>query len=352
MDMAPAGSVFSEENFRRIVENAPIGILIIDRNMNWRFLNQRFCEITGYTREELLNKTFLDITYKGDIENNLNLYNKMLAGEVNEYFYEKRYVRKNGNIIWVRLAVAGVRIDGEYSHMVVSVEDINESKNYQKALEEKNEELDTLFYKASHDLKAPVTTLSGLCHLLRIENIGLQTNESFLHLENTVARLQSQNESLLQLTRIHDWKPSMHPTGLGSLVEDAIKGLVTNGEEIRLTDLEVSINTDPKLLSMAVRNIVENGIKYSKAGDHARILIDYVQMPGRNKITVSDNGVGISRVELGRIFDMFYKASENSHGSGMGLYIARKAIEKLNGEIIASSAEGEGSVFSILLPTN
>jgi PAS domain S-box-containing protein len=347
-----AGSVFSEENFKRIVENAPIGILIIDRKMNWRFLNQRFCEITGYTREELLNKTFLDITYKGDIENNLNLYNKLLAGEVNEYFYEKRYVRKNGDIIWVRLAVAGVRIDGEYSHMVVSVEDINESKNYQKALEEKNEELDTLFYKASHDLKAPVTTLSGLCHLLRIENEDLQTNESFLHLENTVARLQTQNEALLQLTRVHDWKPDFQSVHLGSLVQNAIGGIVKNGEEIRLTDLDVSINTDPKLLAIALRNMVENGIKYAKPGGRARVLIDHVRMPGRNKITVSDNGVGISRGELVRVFDMFYKASENSHGSGMGLYTARKAIEKLNGEIVASSAEGEGSVFSILLPTN
>ena len=98
-------------------------------------MNQRFCEITGYARDELATKTFLDITYKEDVENNLNLYSRLLMGEVNEYFYEKRYVRENGQIIWLRLAVAAVRTDGEYSHMVVSFEDIDESKKYQHALE-------------------------------------------------------------------------------------------------------------------------------------------------------------------------------------------------------------------------
>src|SRR5437016_5077216 len=124
--MSLSGSVFSEENFRKMVENAPIGILIIDRELKWRFVNQRFSEIVGYSKDELSRMTFLDITYKDDRQNNVDLYNQLTSGKVNEYFYEKRYVRKNGQVIWARLAVAGVRIDGEYSHMVVSVEDINE----------------------------------------------------------------------------------------------------------------------------------------------------------------------------------------------------------------------------------
>ena len=345
-------SVFSEENFRKIVDNAPIGILIIEGEMKWRFVNQRFCEITGYAREELATKTFLDITYKEDVENNMSLYSRLLKGEVNEYFYEKRYVRKNGQIIWVRLAVAAVRTDGEYSHMVVSVEDIDESKKYQHALELKNEELDTLFYKASHDLKAPVSTLSGLCHLLRLEVSNLKGNESFLHLERTVERLRLQNESLLELTRINDWTPDIKPTLLHQLVVQRIKSIPLNGAEVRLTDLDVIINTDNKLLSLAVGNIVENGLTYNKPGRHPRLFVDHVSIPGGNKISISDNGVGIPTKELDHIFNMFYKASISSHGSGMGLYIARKAVEKLNGEIMATSDEGEGSVFSIFLPMN
>ena len=174
--------------------------------MKWQFVNQRFCDITGYTRDELVGKTFLDITYKEDIELNLNLYHKLLNDEINEYTYEKRYVRKNGQILWVRLAVASVRVEGTYSHMVVSVEDIDATKKNQQMLEVKNNELDTLLYKASHDLKAPVTTLTGLVNLLRIEQKSLNGSESFERLVETVDRLRNQNESLLELTRIQDAK--------------------------------------------------------------------------------------------------------------------------------------------------
>ena len=112
------------------------------------------------------------------------------------------------------------------------------------------------------------------------------------------------------------------------------------------------ISTDDKLLSIAIGNIVQNGITYKIPERQARLFVDYVRLPSLHKISISDNGKGIPEMELGHIFNMFYKASEISHGSGMGLYIARKAVEKLNGEIIATSEEGEGSVFSIFLPVN
>lgn len=350
--MSEEGSVFSEEDFRKMVEHAPIGILIIDRSLTWRFVNQRFCEITGYSREELAGKTFLDITYKEDIENNLHLYNRLLDGSVNEYFFEKRYVRKNGQIIWVRLAVAGVRMDGHYSHMVVSVQDIDESKKYQKALELKNEELDLLFYKASHDLKSPVTTLSGLCHLLRHDHESLGRDESFQHLEQTVKRLQVQNEGLLQLTRIHDLKPVLEYVELDALVSSMLKRMNINGTEIRCTDLDVIIRTDKNLLSIALKSILDNGMQFKNPSGHARLLVDFVHSQGRHKITVTDNGPGIPEHEMNHIFNMFYRASETSGGSGMGLFIAKKAIDKLQGEIMASSTVGEGSSFSLLLPSN
>lgn len=344
--------VYSEENFKKMVEHAPIGILIIDKEMKWRFVNQRFCDITGFSRKELAGKTFLDITYKEDIDLNLQLYHQLLRGEVNEYTYEKRYVRKNGQIIWVRLAVAAVRLNGEYSHMVVSVEDIEDTKRNQHMLEVKNDELDTLLYKASHDLKAPVTTLVGLCHLLRLEQQGLQENELFKHLEETVLRLRNQNESLLELTRIQDMEPVAQNVFLERLVETVLGELPIDRQAVRLTDLQISMVTDDRLLGIALRRIIENACIYLKPGTKPHIIVDHVHVPGRHKITVSDLGTGIAKKELEHIMTMFYRASIHSRGSGMGLYIAKKAIEKLQGEIVVTSIDGEGSTFSILLPFN
>jgi PAS domain S-box-containing protein len=116
-------NVFTYDNFQLIIEHAPIGIVIIDKNYKWLLTNKRFSEITGYSREELQHLTFLDITHKDDIELNLNLYGQLTSGKVDEYVYEKRYVRKNGQILWVRLTVAGVRIGGEYSYMIALIQD-------------------------------------------------------------------------------------------------------------------------------------------------------------------------------------------------------------------------------------
>ena len=348
--MSLTGSVFTEENFRKMVEYAPIGILIIDHEKSWQFVNRKFCEITGYSREDLIGKTFLDITYPEDIENNLQLYHRMISGEIKEYFYEKRYIRKDGRVIWVRLSVAGVWMDGEYSHMVVSVEDIDASKQHQKAIESKNLELDRLFYKASHDLKAPVATLAGLCHLLSLEHVELRHNESFRYLEKTISYLKKQNELLLEVTKIYEWVPRMSATHLEQLVRNTAQSLHVNGTPLRLTDLDVCIDTDPGLLAIAVRNILDNAIRYVKPGLRANIIVDYVAMPGAHKLTVSDQGTGIPRQEMDQIFSMFHKAHEKAGGSGMGLYIASKAIERLSGRITVASEEGDGSSFSIILP--
>ncbi len=343
-------SVFSEENFKKVVEHAPVGIVIIDRELKWQFVNGRFCEITGYSRDELAGKTFLDITYKEDIGRNLNLYNKLLNGEVNEYYYEKRYVRKTGEIIWVRLAVAGVRIGNEYSHMVVSVQDIDASKKNQQMLEMRNEELDTLLYKASHDLRAPVTTLAGLCNLLILEHDFLQQSETFRHLDDTIQRLKKQNDSLLQLTQIQEWSPVSQQISLSTLVEGVLTDMDVPVSSVQIDSTGVEITTDGNLLLLALRPILENALAYRREDRDLEIHVSYECMDGQHRITIKDNGQGIPDKELEHIMGMFHRASVQSHGSGLGLYIARKAIEKLRGVIHAESAEGEGSVFQLYFP--
>jgi PAS domain S-box-containing protein len=343
-------SVFSEENFKKVVENAPIGILIIDRNLKWKFLNERFCEITGYSRKELAGKTFIDITHPEDVERNLALYNKLLSGEVNEYVYEKRYVRKTGEIIWARLAVSAVRINNTYSHMVVSVEDIDASKKNQHMLEMRNEELDTLLYKASHDLKAPVSTLAGLCNLLLMEHEQLRGSALFRHLEETVRRLRNQNESLLELTRIWEGNADLHRISLTALLSSIREDMNLDEVTLSVEACNVEFATDSGLLRIALQRILENAVTFSQPGRDLRIRVIHDSLPGQHRIAVRDNGQGIPENEHEHIMSFFYRASTRSHGSGLGLYIASKAVEKLRGVIRVESVVGEGSSFIIYLP--
>jgi PAS domain S-box-containing protein len=343
------GTIFSEENFKKIIEFAPIGIVIIDRDYNWLLTNRRFSEIVGYAHEELVGKTFLDITHPADRSNNVNLYQKMLEGEYNEYQYEKRYVRKDGKVIWARLIVSGVRIHGEYSHLIALVEDINEAKTYKQNLENKNKELDTLFYKVSHDLKAPVTTLQGLCHLLKLEAEKLADTQLFGHLEQTVARLQQQNESLLQLNNINDHLNNPTSIYLEKLVDTIVQQL-DQPFTLEKNGLDAVIQADYYLLSMALKCIIENAIIFNESNEVIIKISCSSNAPDTITITVEANGPGISSDIVNEIFHMFYRGSSQSKGNGLGLYITRKAIEKMNGSIEVNSTPGSGSAFSIELP--
>ncbi|MBK5277393.1 MAG: PAS domain-containing sensor histidine kinase [Bacteroidia bacterium] len=345
------GNFFNEENFRKIVEYAPVGILMIDGDLHWRMVNQRFCDITGYPKAELLGKTFIDITHEEDVKLNMDLYLKMLSGAIDNYEYEKRYIRKDGRIIWVHLNVSAIRMNGNYSHMVVTVQDIDENKQYRQALELKNKELDTLFYKASHDLRSPVSSLKGLCHLLKGDHPNLVDDESFAHLEQTVNFLQLQNNRLLLLTQINDHTVELNSNLVTKLVSNIEKHLGLAGTIVRHRNLNYSIQTDNFLLTVILTNILENILAHKSPTRALKIEIKLQVEPGRSLIQITDNGRGIEPIAIAHAFDMFYKDSSDATATGLELYIAKKAVDKLKGDIELESEVGKGSIFSIFLPS-
>ena len=351
-DMPLTGSVFTEENFKKIVEYAPIGILIIDADKKWRMVNQRFCEIIGYNKDELVGMTFLDVTHPEDRDNNLDLYTRMIKGEYNEYRFEKRYIRKDKRVIWVQLTVSAVRIDGNYSHMIALVQDVDATKKYQQKIEFSNKELDTLIYKTSHDLRAPISTLRGLTHLLKMELPKLKSNATFKHLDVTIEHLRHQNSQLLQLTQINDRELRYDEFQLegffGHLVGDSsLKIGQVNIDGIK----GVKLRCDPELLRIIFKNLIDNSIQFSDSST-LKVNISYDNEDKQSRFTYADTGFGIDPSIQGQVFDMFFKGSEYSVGSGLGLYLTKKAIEKLKGEIQYESTPGKGTIFQIFLPVS
>src|SRR5262245_6047522 len=132
----------SEARFRAIFENAAVGIARVAPDGRWVEVNQRLCDIVGYDREELMTKTFADITHQDDLEQDLETLRRMLAGEVDTYFREKRYYRKNGSVVWVNLTVSLVRkSDGAPDYFVSLIEDISARKRAEEKLREREERL-------------------------------------------------------------------------------------------------------------------------------------------------------------------------------------------------------------------
>src|SRR5215475_9140868 len=132
----------SEARFRAIFENAAVGIARVAPDGRWLEVNQRWCDIVGYDREELMTKTFADITHQDDLQQDLGTLRRMLAGEVGTYFREKRYYRKDGSVVWVNLTASLVRkADGAPDYFVSLIEDISARKLTEEKLREREERL-------------------------------------------------------------------------------------------------------------------------------------------------------------------------------------------------------------------
>lgn len=131
----------SEQRFRITFENAAVGIAHVDLNGTWLMVNDRLCEIVGYSREELLTATFQDITYPDDLEADLHLMYQLLDGKIDTYSMEKRYIRKEGSIVWINLTVALARnSEGKPDYFISIVQDISDRKKAEAALKQSEEQ--------------------------------------------------------------------------------------------------------------------------------------------------------------------------------------------------------------------
>ena len=132
----------SEARFRAIFENAAVGIARVAPDGRWLEVNQRLCDIVGYSRDELMTKTFVDITHPDDLEQDLRAMRRILAGEIDTFLMEKRYCRKDGSVKWVNLTVSVMRkADGSPDYFISIIEDIFERKQVEEKLRESQERL-------------------------------------------------------------------------------------------------------------------------------------------------------------------------------------------------------------------
>lgn len=233
---------------------------------------------------------------------------------------------------------------------------IVESESRNKMLVKSNAELDQFMYSTSHDLRAPLSSLKGLIHLSELGK-DLSEVREYIHLMK--GSIHSLEKFTLDITDHYknsrtDSLPAV--VRLRTKVDDVIKNLsfLDNTKRIRFENEvpdQTQILTDPARLRIVLNNVISNSIKYSDPDkSDPSIKVTYAMQGDRYLIHIKDNGIGIEEDRLDKIFDMFYRASDRSQGSGLGLYIVKETIEKLNGEISVNSALGEGTTFTIKLP--
>jgi signal transduction histidine kinase len=220
-----------------------------------------------------------------------------------------------------------------------------------------NTELDNFVYSVSHNLRAPLSSVLGLINVARIEDNARENYFSnfFDMMQKSVERLDETLREIIDYSRNGRSEVQFETINVRDIINFTWENLkyLPNTSEVELMlliDGPETVTSDGYRLGLIFNNLLSNAIKYSDDSKSERNVSITVSTKKDLSIEVKDNGIGIKRELLPRIFEMFFRASEKSEGAGLGLYIVKEAVEKLGGVLTAESVEFEGTVITIKIP--
>lgn len=239
----------------------------------------------------------------------------------------------------------------------IIIKKVTEQKQAEENLRKINNELETLMYRISHDLKGPVASILGLINIGRMDFKDEDFVKYLGMLDKSAFQLKKTLDELLNLTRIKQGQIVPEPVVLQEVINDITEGLKYN-EGFQEVEIIVNlkpthvINNDRRLLTSIFQNLLENAIKYRDTSRNRKswVFITANRTERTLRVQIQDNGEGISKKLQEKVFDMFYRANEFSTGSGLGLYIVKNAVEKIKGSITLESKKGEGCRFEVIIP--
>ena len=221
-----------------------------------------------------------------------------------------------------------------------------------------NKELDSFVYSVSHNLRAPLMSVLGLVNLAQLENRNADPSMSnyFQMMQQSIHKLDETLKEILDYSRNARSALHISPVDIRKTIEESFERMkyMDGSDQIRKS-IQIRNNapffSDTYRLSVILNNLVSNAIKYRDPAKGECILDVTADItPARLELVVSDNGIGIPRIHVPRIFEMFFRATEKGDGAGLGLYIVRETVEKLEGSVTVQSKNGEGTTFLITLP--
>jgi signal transduction histidine kinase len=223
-----------------------------------------------------------------------------------------------------------------------------------QALSQAYKELDTFFYRSSHDFRRPLTTFLGLAEVAKVTvkdhnalELFEKVKETAVNLDKMLVKLQSISDvGSQQLVFKEVLIKEIFDTVCDTFRDEIHRKNIKVSSEIKLNDPFISY---PAMVKIIIENLVENAVAFSGI-NQPHLKLKAVQTGDYITIDVQDNGQGIARELQEQIFDMYYRANERSKGNGLGLYIVKKAVEKLDGSISVSSILQIGTTFSVMLP--
>ncbi len=360
----------SEERFRTVFEKTAFGIALMDLGGHVVEANPALQRMLGYSAEELAGMTFSQYSAPEELGANLELFQQLLAGKRDSFQLEKRYIRKDGKIVWGRLTatIAANFKDGAPA-VVAMVEDVTRRKQLEGQLlrAQRLEAAGRIAGQVAHDFNNLLTPLIAYPDLIKMElpegHPGIPLCDM---MQQSAAQIVDINSQLLALGR--RGRVNHEPTDLNGIVEQVISHLPKVPETLRMrtemdSDLLPVLGSSAQLLRL-VTNLISNA--RDATDDIGQITVktenvyldrplnqyNRVEMGEYVRLTVVDDGCGIAADIKDKIFDAFFssKRVDSRRGAGLGLSVVQAIVEDHQGYVDLESTVGEGTSFYVYLP--
>ena len=344
----------TETLFSQLFQNSPMAIVFLDDKGNVVQINEGFEELFGFSVEELKGHGLNAYIVPEELEAEGNDLNSLITSyKVIRIETVRR--RKDGEMLSLIVYGVPVHMEDKTIGIFGVYVDITEQKKIEKELKIRNTELDNFVYKVSHDLRAPLSSILGLVNLA---NMPGNTDNPGTYM-SLIGRKVEQLDHFISDVLSHSKNLKQDITIEKVDLKQIIAGTFTDLSYLRTAEVvntEIDIQggdfyTDRWRLAEIFRNLISNAIKYRRMDiDQPTVRVTVRINEQEADISFSDNGIGIEPDKLLNIFEMFYRASTQSDGSGLGLYIVKNAVEKLGGQIDVFSRPLQGTEFKIILP--
>ncbi len=355
--------------YEGVLNHTPSEIAVFDSDSKVLFVNKHWIE-NEKAWGKLEGKSLVQIAQnnQSEFDSIRNLIYKvnsaMTQNSLLQFEEERADLSGNKNSI-LRNILPYSNEAGLLEYLVVSGTDISELKNIQIDLESKNDELkkinselDKFVYSVSHDLRSPLLSIKGILNLIfKTTSLDEKTQQYLKLAETSVLRLDGTIKEILNYSRNARFEIEYDTFNLIEIIQSVTDDLRFSEEShvAFLFDMpqELMMKSDKMRLEVILKNLIGNAVKYSRKDINDAFVKIMVSKQGNELVLkIEDNGEGIAQENLGKIFDMFYRATSSSVGTGLGLYICKEMVQKLNGKLFVESVLKKGSIFTLILPAN
>jgi PAS domain S-box-containing protein len=347
---------------KTLINSSSLGLSTYDETGRCILVNESLAKILGTTQEQLLQQNYHELD---DWKNN-GMHESACEALANqeETRREVHTFRESGEEIWLDCRFTPLTSHGE-PHLLLSIDDITASKLaevelqvYAAKLEQSNRDLQEFAYIASHDLQEPLRKVLAFGDRLanKYGEAIDETGQDYLRrMLEASQRMQTLINDLLTFSRVSTRAQPFAKVDLNELIGEVISDLEhqidrTQGQ-VQTGKLPV-IEADPTQMHQLLQNLITNGLKFHQEGQAPNIQVSASNTRNRCQLFIKDNGIGFESQYIDRIFKPFQRlhSRQEYEGSGMGLAICRRIVERHGGTITATSAPGEGSTFIVSLP--